>query len=366
MAKRILMNAFSAKVGGGITYVRNLLERMPQGEFSLFIYAPDDMKLPQDKRITRVTTTWPTHNPFLRSLWERFLLPGVLKRLSIELLFCPGGVHNTSPSKDFKVVTMFRNMLPFDPQIMASSVSKIQQLRGRLLKKVMLKSMSQADVVIFISNFARKVIESQITVNAAHTIPHGIAKLFYRTDLKMQRPPLAFNQKYILYVSRFEFYKRHLEVVKAYQLMPAQIRAEYKLLLVGETNLPYGEQVTQYVKEKNLSQVVILGYYPYADLPALYQNASLFVFASTCENCPNILLEALGSGAPILCSNYEPMPEFGGNAVTYMNPDNPEDIAAKILQCLNAEVKSEEMQAQAKKFSWDVTAEKTWKLLLDL
>jgi glycosyltransferase involved in cell wall biosynthesis len=154
--------------------------------------------------------------------------------------------------------------------------------------------------------------------------------------------------------------------VKAYQQLPADMRSEYKLLLVGETDLPYGELVVNYVKQNSLQDVILHGKYPYADLPSLYQNASLFVFASTCENCPNILLEALGSGVPILCSNYEPMPEFGGAAVTYMNPDSPEDIATKIEQSLKSGTSTTGSFKQAEKFSWEQTAEKTWKLLLEL
>ena len=48
------------------------------------------------------------------------------------------------------------------------------------------------------------------------------------------------------------------------------------------------------------------------------------------KNCPNILLEAMASGKAILCSNFNPMPEFGGKAVEYFDPSNIHDIAEKI------------------------------------
>lgn len=367
MVKRIMINAFSAKVGGGKTYIYNLLEHLPIEDFKLFIYLPDDIKLPKDSRIRKLTSTWPTKNPILRSLWELIILPFVLKKHKIDLLFCPGGVHNTCPSKYFKTVTMFRNMLPFDPHIVPISYSWFEKIKRIIRKHVMLKCMTKADLVIFISEYARKIIENQANLKKAVTIPHGISKQFQVMNEVLDRPQLSFSQKYILYVSRFEFYKRHLEMVKAFQLLPDIIKNKYKLLLVGGTDLPYGEVVINYVKQNNLSnEIIFLGDYSYSELPALYKNADLILFGSTCENCPNILLEAMGSGQPILCSNYDPMPEFGGDAVFYMNPDEPEDIAGKIQACLNSPSKKDQLFIQSEKFSWDITARKTWDLLLKL
>lgn len=368
MAKRILINAFSAKIGGGKTYIVNLLQRMPtDSDLEIFIYLPDDMQVPNDSRIKRLSTQWPTNNPIFRSWWEKFQLPRVLKQLKIELLFCPGGVYSTGPSKQFKILTMFRNMLPFDPRILSSTNSIFERVRGFLRKRMMLKSMTQADAVIFISGFARRVIESQATINNAVTIPHGISEQFYVIDKNLERPQLSFSGKYFLYVSRFEFYKRHLEVVKAYEMLPKEVRNEFKLLLVGGTDLFTGQVVIDYVKQRNLeNQIVFLGEYPYTQLPALYKNAELIIFASTCENCPNILLESMGAGRPVLCSNYEPMPEFGEQAVTYMDPDSPKDIAEKIQICLQQNFSKDKLKTQADKFSWSITAEKTWNFILKL
>ncbi|MBC7419425.1 MAG: glycosyltransferase family 4 protein [Bdellovibrio sp.] len=366
-SKKILINAFSAKLGGGKTYVLNLLDRLPKGDFEILIYLPDDIVLPNDSRVRRMTTSWPTHNPIIRSWWEMLALPFILVQEKVDVLFCPGGVHNTPSSQRYKIATMFRNMLPFDPNIIPGGQSFKEKLRDVLLKRVMLKTMTTADLVIFISDYARKVIESQAKIKSAVTIPHGIANQFYVLDESLSRPSLPFDGEYILYVSRFEFYKRHLEVVQAYEKLPHHIRERYKLLLVGGAEYRAGLRVKDYVKQNGLeNEVIFLGDYPYVQLPALYKNARLFVFASTCENCPNILLEAMGSGVPILCSDYQPMPEFGGTAVSYMNPDSPDDIAEKIQTSLLASNNSVQLKSQADKFNWDVTAEKTWDLLLKL
>ena len=364
--KRILINGFSARVGGGKTYIKNLLARLPQGDFEIYLYLPADFEIPADSRAKKLTTGWPTNNPFSRLIWEKFILPDELKKHQIDVLFCPGGIVNTTPPQGCKAVTMFRNMLPFDSRSLFSQSTFFERLINVLRKRAMLKSMTRADLVIFISNFARKVIESQAKIRRGVTIPHGISKQFLVAEQKLDRPKLPFDGPYLLYVSRFEFYKRHLEVVKAFEMLPVSMRSRYKLLLVGGTELAAGERVKSYIQERGLSsEIILMGEYPYAALPALYKNAEVFIFASACENCPNILLEAMGSGTPIVCSNYEPMPEFGGQAVTYMNPDSPEDISRQIQIVLSeTEGRQLDLMAQAAKFNWEWTASETWKLLL--
>ncbi len=78
---------------------------------------------------------------------------------------------------------------------------------------------------------------------------------------------------------------------------------------------PYGQEIHY------------LGPLPYSKMPEIYHDTDLFVFASSCENLPIILLEAMASGLPIACSEREPMPEVLGEGGIYFNPENSKDIA---------------------------------------
>ena len=69
-------------------------------------------------------------------------------------------------------------------------------------------------------------------------------------------------------------------------------------------------------------------------LPNYFQNSFLNLFISETENCPNILLEALCAGRPIICSDRDPMPEFGGKAPIYCSPENTSLIANSILKII--------------------------------
>lgn len=369
---RILINAFSARLGGGQTYLINLLRRLPDGEsLELLVYAPDALELPSDSRIKRLTSKWPTTNPIARALWERLVLPKVLRERRVDVLFCPGGVVATPVPRGCRKVTMFRNMIPFDMRARRALPYGPQRVRNWLLERVMLKSMAAADLVIFISDFARKVIVSRISVRESITIPHGVPEAFKTAGQELERPAFLPEGEYILYVSRFDVYKHHFEVVSAYARLPEALRSRYRLLLIGESDMPEAERVRELIERHTLAdRVVILGAVKYALLPAAYRHAALTLFASSCENCPNILLEALGAGRPVLSSSVDPMPEFAGDAVRYFDPREPDEIMAVMRDVLESPALAAELGHKAaersRRYDWSMTAAATWQRILSL
>jgi glycosyltransferase involved in cell wall biosynthesis len=93
------------------------------------------------------------------------------------------------------------------------------------------------------------------------------------------------------------------------------------------------------------------------NLKELYQNTKLFIFPSLIENSPNILLEAMMAGPPVLASSLPPMPEFCEQAAGYFNALDVSDMAEKIEALLNEPNRlndlAERSQTQARKFSWN-------------
>ena len=65
------------------------------------------------------------------------------------------------------------------------------------------------------------------------------------------------------------------------------------------------------------------GEIPYKELHQQYQQADIGVFASSCENMPNILLETMASGLPIACSKKGPIPEVLGKDGVYFDSEEP-------------------------------------------
>ena len=369
---KIVINAYSARQGGGQTYLVNLLSHLPeQGAPQVEVFAPASLKLLEHPNIRRVHAGWPAENPLMRAAWERLVLPRYLKQTGADVLFCPGGLVVTKVPKGCKVVTMFRNMIPFDPVAMKALPLGLQWIRSLMLKRLMLRSMREADLTIFISDFARGVIEQVAKIPCSITIPHGITEIFRHQSPPLARPDAAGLEPYLLYVSKLDVYKHHKEVVQAFSALTDPLKLSHQLILVGEADGPDAERLKSLVADSGLQgRVRLLGEVPYAQLPAFYQNAKAILFASSCENCPNILLEALASGRPVLSSNVDPMPEFGGTEIGYFSPFDPQSIQSAMRQVLESEVLqhrwAEAALRQSKRYNWASTARDTWSHIMRL
>ena len=370
---RILINAFSARQGGGQTYLINLLQFIPDGfPHEIFLLAPAALRLPvSHPGVTRIAVGTPVENPLFRALWERVRLPALIRDLRADLLFCPGGVIGAAPPEGCKTATMFRNLIPFDLAQRRRYPLGYQRVRNWLLQRVMLASMKQADLIIFLSDFARRVIERAAggPLERWVLIPHGVGPRFKtagRADIP--RPQWLPAEGYLLYVSSLDYYKAQIEIVQGYALLKERGDLREKLLLVGPENPDYGRRVRTEVARLGLqSEVLIPGARPYEELPALYHHAFMNIFASEAENCPNILLEALGSGRPILCSNRPPMPDFGGDAVAYFDPASPQEFADSVLALRGDAPRMAALAALAAQrvalYGWENAARMTWDAL---
>jgi len=245
----------------------------------------------------------------------------------------------------------------------------LMRIRNWILERIMLKSMLKADLVIFISDFARQLINERtgFKLKNAVTIPHGINNIFkISKEKKPSRPKWLPEGEYLLYVSILDVYKNQLEIVQGYHLLHQRRKTQEKLILAGHNTSRYGEKVRREINKLNLeNEVIIAGNIPYNKLPNIYYHAKLNIFASECENCPNILLEALGAGRPLVVSNRQPMPEFGGDSVIYFDPSSPNDFADKITSIIDDPLKIEELSKKTRELShvydWCKTADKTWK-----
>lgn len=368
----ILINALSARQGGGQTYLLQLLARLPPGDPEVIhLLAPESLaRQVEGGRVRVIRPRWPLANPFLRALWERLFLRRLTARLRVHTVFFPGGVVSAGVPRGCRVVTMFRNMIPFDPVQRARYPLGYQRLRNALLHGLMLRSFVRADVVIFLAEHARAVIEAAAghALSNAVIIPHGIGPEFRVARASLPRPAWLPAGPYLLYVSTLDVYKAQLAVLRAFAQLLRGWQGPLQLLLLGPENPEYGRQVRAEITRLGLeARVRVPGPVPYRELPAVYRHATLKIFASESENCPNILLEAMAAGLPIACSSRPPMPEFGGDAVRYFDPADPAALAALLDELLRDDAARQALGAaaaqRAGRYDWDHTARATWAVL---
>jgi len=248
------------------------------------------------------------------------------------------------------------------------------RLRHWLLEQILMRSMLRSDLVIFISNYARELIEQRSSghLKKIAVIPHGISSKF--RDLMTSNGNRAHwlpKEEYLLYVSRIDFYKAQVEVVQAFAMLRQKGYTTLKLVLAGPEAPDYARKVRREISRLALeSEVVMVGAIPYAEMPHLYQNALINIFASHCENCPNILLEALASGRPVVTSRKPPMPEFAADAALYFDPASPTELSECLARLLSDQNLLRTLGGKAiersRAYSWVETASATWSAIAEL
>lgn len=130
---------------------------------------------------------------------------------------------------------------------------------------------------------------------------------------------------FILSVGTIEERKNLLLLVKALAKTP-----DAKLVVVGKPT-DYLKTVQQFIDANGLAnRVIFLHQVSFAELPALYQLAKLFVYPSRYEGFGIPILEALYSGVPVIAATGSCLEEAGGPDSLYVGPDNSDDLAAKI------------------------------------
>ncbi len=117
------------------------------------------------------------------------------------------------------------------------------------------------------------------------------------------------------------------------------------------------------MKELELEESVkLLGFVPDEDLPALYRGALFFAYPSLYEGFGLPVLEAMRMGTPVLAAKTSSLPEVGGDAVLYCDPENVDSIMAGMERLLADETLRQTLisksSVQAVQFDWNVFVEK--------
>ncbi|MDR2691581.1 MAG: glycosyltransferase family 4 protein [Dysgonamonadaceae bacterium] len=146
-------------------------------------------------------------------------------------------------------------------------------------------------------------------------------------------------QRFILYVGSIEPRKNLLPAVKTLSRIPEEIH----LVAVGKST-PYQQEIEKYAHETGLeSRLHIKNDFPFEDLPAVYQLASVFVYPSFFEGFGIPLIEALSCGVPVIAATGSCLEEAGGPDSIYVDPLNDAELAAKIREVLENKDLAEKM-----------------------
>ncbi|HLE29027.1 MAG TPA: glycosyltransferase family 1 protein [Anaerolineales bacterium] len=174
---------------------------------------------------------------------------------------------------------------------------------------------------------------------------------------------LDLSPGYILFVGTFEPRKNVPGLLHAYAQLLRLLPDAPPLVPVGHRGWLFDEAASL-VRDLGLeAHVRRLESLPAADLPAVYNGASVFVLPSHYEGFGFPVLEAMGCGVPCVIADRASLPEIAGEAALKVDPASPDDIAEALRRALTDSALREAMRQkgfdQVKKFTWEKTARAT-------
>lgn len=372
------LDASNLRYGGGVTHLLELLsvaDPTAHGFERVVVWGGRATldQLPDRPWLERAHDTRLDAGLAVRTVWQNVELPRALARRGCHLHFAPGG---TAPRASVPRVVMCRNMLPFDDGERERYGLTGTRARLEVLRRAQARSFESADGVIFLTRHAHDAVRAAMrsAPKRAAIVPHGINPRFVRAP----RPQRSLAEcshadpfRWV-YVSTVTRYKHQATVLDAMRTLRAE-GMPVALELAGLGDDPASvralrERLAAY--DPQGAWAVWKGHLPFAEIVAAYQRADAAVYASSCENMPNILLESMASGLPVACSDRGPMPELIGPAAVYFDPEDPRDLARALRALLHdpalrARIAAD-AHARAQRFSWHRCADDTFTFLREV
>lgn len=362
---RIAIDAHSVgnKLGGNESYATNLIEALAEidnvNQYTIFVTTREARD--------RFSNRWPNfqvratlpHTPFVRI---PLTLSAELRRNRVDVLH----VQFTAPPFSPCPVVVSIHDLSFEH--LPETFKRRSRLQMRLTVRHSARNAAQ---VIALSEHARTDLINTYNLRPekVNVVPLAASDRFapVRDDNELQRVRQIYgiDRNYVLSVGSIQPRKNLRRLIEAYSVLRRE-QPECKLpqlVLVGKNAWLYDETL-QSLKDRDIGASIILtGYVPESDLPALYSGALCFIYPSYFEGFGLPPLEAMKCGAPVIVGNRTSLPEVVGDAALMIDPFDVNAIAAAIQKVITdsdfrSELRVKGLQ-RAKQFDWKETARRT-------
>lgn len=327
--------------GGTETYLRNLIAALqavdPENDYTVFI----EPRLAAELPLSAPNFRWAplrTRAHIARRALRRLLglghpgghvpdppMANAIDRGRFDVVHFPLQIINPWGIRSRKVLTFMDMQHEFFPELFIEEL-----LRAR--RQTYQPSAEAADHIIAISDFTKGTLVERYGIPADKVSTVHICydeRLYHRSDVHTS---LRVDGPYFYYPAASWPHKNHSRLLEAFARVVA-VRPDFRLVLTGVDIARRG--IGEIVAGLRLANHVLMpGYLPYEELPAVYRGAFALVYPSLFEGFGIPLCEAMASGCPILAARTTSIPEVVGDAAVLFDPMNPADIADAMLRLI--------------------------------
>jgi glycosyltransferase involved in cell wall biosynthesis len=354
--------------GAGIgRYTRELVQALLAGDdgnaYRLFSARPPAQPpvpepLPQGPHITLHTA--PLTDRWLYRIWHRLRLPLPIQFFTgpLDLFHSPDFVLPPLRARTPSLLTVHDLSFVHYPETFTPALVSY-------LNRVVPASIDRATHVLADSEATRRDLETIWSVPAEKitVLYSGVHERFQ--PVTRSGKLAAARQKYgigpvpyVFAVSTVQPRKNYTMLIRAFR--PVAERHPHHLIIAGGKGWLYEDVLAEVARQRLEERVHFIGFVADVDLPALYSDASLFVFPSLYEGFGLPLLEAMACGVPVVSSDASSLPEVAGDAAVLLSPHDQEAWSAALDRLLDDAPERTRLVAsgfrQARRFRWQQAA----------
>jgi glycosyltransferase involved in cell wall biosynthesis len=293
-----------------------------------------------------------------RLAWEQSGLPHLAERVGADVIHLPTYTMPVSAALP-TVVTIHDVPLFTEPELH-------DPVRTSYIKSATRSAARRATRLIVPSRATRDELVGVLGADPAHidVAYHGVDhKAFHRpseAEVEQVSDRLGLHGRpYIAYLGALEPRKNVPNLIRGWVEACANRPDAPALVLAGSGG--WDDEVDAALATVPLDlRVLRPGYLPWPSLPGFFGGALVFAIPSRGEGFGLPVLEAMACGAPVLTTRRGPLPEVGGDAVAYTEPD-PSGIAAALTALIDDPSRRAELaeaaHARSQEFSWSASAE---------
>ncbi len=298
-------------------------------------------------------------------MWEQFALPKAAEAEGCDLLHC---TSNTAPLKcKVPIITIIHDIIYLEKLNIFKKGATTYQKFGNLYRRFIVPAVARkSKYVTTVSNFEKDRIKNFLSLgDNLVAVYNGVSDHF--KVIKDQEVLAAAKLKYKL-PDRFMFFlgntdpkKNTPNVLRAFAEFNRKSDIAYKLVMLDYDERALQEVLRSIGCSEIRNDILMTGYVPNAELPAIINQCKIFLYPSLRESFGIPILEGMACGVPVITSTTSSMPEIAGDAAAMVNPSNYKEIVAAMDKILSDEKYRNTLcmkgVERAKKFSWKAMAE---------
>jgi glycosyltransferase involved in cell wall biosynthesis len=324
---RLLIDA-STLEGGGITHLSNILLYGKFQEYEEVVLIARE-KYKDKLKIHKNMIFYESDNMNLILLYG-LKIHKIAAQHNVDCVLATNGLYIGTK----KTIIICHNFLPFDMRTAYEYYPIKSILKNILLRFVYSISYRSSNIVIFLSDFVLKKVTQMIKIKRSIILPHGIENVSIYINKQKLKSKIGVHK--FVYTSSFEPYKNHKILFQACKILKDK-GYNFHIDLIGSGTKIQRSSIIQLIDYFELKDIVnLIGNLTQNELFDRYQSYDTGLFLSSCENLPNILIEYLALGLPVLSTDIGPMNSIMGvNDAWKVSADDTDELSHKMEKRLN-------------------------------